>query len=172
MSEWTEAVEAKARIIHGQLAAACAIAERNGTSADEIAQPYLELLRSLYREEFAFAQLVDTSDLVSRFVGPAVSGADPTVTMVTTVCHTLRNQIRKIAKSIVGLSDESVTWPYDLEAASLRPHARKPCRRHKHSFTGREHGKRTGGGARYLARDFRIRPSRGQEHCNHRTSRS
>ena len=116
MSEWTEAVEAKARIIHGQLAAACAIAERNGASPDDIAQPYLELLRSLYRDEFAFAQLVDTSDLVARFVGPAVSGSDPTVTTVTGVFHTLRNQIRQIAKSIVGLSsDEQVAWPSDLD---------------------------------------------------------
>ena len=63
MSEWTDAVEEKARIIHGQLAAACPIAERNGASADDMAQPYLELLRSLYREEFAFAQLVDTPDI-------------------------------------------------------------------------------------------------------------
>ena len=63
MSEWIDAVEAKARITHGQLAAACAIAERNGASADDMAQPYLEQLRSLYREEFAFAQLVDTPDI-------------------------------------------------------------------------------------------------------------
>ena len=63
MREWIDAVEAKARIIHGQLAAACAIAERNGASADDMAQPYLELSRSLYREELAFAQLVDTSDI-------------------------------------------------------------------------------------------------------------
>ena len=116
MSEWTEAVEAKARIIHGQLAAACVVAERNGASAHDIAQPYLELLRSLYRDEFAFAQLVDTSDLVARFVGPAVSGSDPTVTTVTGVFRTLQNQIRQIAKSIVGLSsDERVAWPSDLD---------------------------------------------------------
>lgn len=116
MSEWTEAVEARARIIHGQLAAACVIAERNGASPDDIARPYLELLRSLYRDEFAFAQLVDTSDLVARFVGPAVSGSDPTVTTVTGVFRTLQNQIRQIAKSIIGLSsDERVTWPSDLD---------------------------------------------------------
>ena len=116
MSEWIDAVEAKARIIHGQLAAACALAERNGASADAMAEPYLELLRSLYRDEFAFAQLVDASDLVARFVGPAVSGTDPTVTTVTGLFHTLRSQIRQIAKSIAGLStDEPVAWPSDLD---------------------------------------------------------
>ena len=81
-----------------------------------MAQPYLDLLRSLYREEFAFAQLVDTSDLVARFVGPAVSGTDPTVTTVTGLFHSLRNQIRQIAKSIAGISsDEPVAWPSNID---------------------------------------------------------
>ena len=173
MSEWTEAVEAKARIIHGQLAAACVIAERNGGSAHDIAQPYLELLRSLYRDEFAFAQLVDTSDLVARFVGPAVSGSDPTVTTVTGVFRTLQNQIRQIAKSIVGLSsDDRVAWPSDLD-----PH-----------LSGMTHGSLVVGisihspdedvekgqsrNSRHFAGDLRVRPRRGEEHCNRRTSRS
>ena len=116
MSAWVEAVESKARIIHEQLAAARAIAERNGVSVDDLAKPYLELLRSLYRDEFAFAQLVDASDLVTRFIGPAVSGVDPTVTIVTSLFNTLRNQIRRVAKSIVGLSSEAnVKWPSDLD---------------------------------------------------------
>ena len=66
MREWTDAVEAKARIIHGQLAAARAIAERNGASADDIARPYLDLLASLHREELALAQLADASDVALR----------------------------------------------------------------------------------------------------------
>ena len=116
MTAWVEAVEAKARIIHEQLAAARAIAERNGGSVDEVAKPYLDLLRSLYRDEFAFAHLVDASDLVTRFIGPAVSGVDPTVTVVTSLFNTLRNQIRGVAKSIVGLSSEEyVKWPSDLD---------------------------------------------------------
>ena len=116
MNEWTEAVEAKARIIHEQLAAARAIAERNGSSADEITQPYLDLLGSLYRDEFVFAQLIDTSDLVVRFTGPAVSSVDPTVTIVTSLFNTLRDQIRGVTKSIIGLSgDENVKWPSELD---------------------------------------------------------
>ena len=60
MGEWVEAVEAKARIIRGQLAAARAVAEGKGLDPDDVAQPYLDLLRSLYREELAFAQQVDS----------------------------------------------------------------------------------------------------------------
>ena len=116
MNTWVEAVEAKARIIHEQLSVARTIAESNGISADEIAEPYLNLLRSLYRDEFAFAQLIDNSDLVTRFIGPAVSGVDPTVTIVTSLFNSLRSQIRGVAKSIVGLSSETnVKWPSELD---------------------------------------------------------
>lgn len=116
MREWVNTVETKARIIHEQLAAARGIAERNGADVAEITQPYLELLESLYSDEFAFAKLVDTSDLVTRFTGPAVSEIDPTVTTITSLFNTLRNQIRGVAKSIVGLSDsENMKWPSRLD---------------------------------------------------------
>ena len=116
MREWVKTVEIKARIIHEQLAAARDIAERNGADVDEITQPYWNFLESLYRDEFTFAKLVDASDLVTRFTGPAVSGIDPTVTTITSLFNTLRSQIRGVAKSIVGLSDsENVRWPSELD---------------------------------------------------------
>ena len=77
MGEWVDAVETKARIIREQLAAARGIAERNGADVAEITQPYLDLLESLYSDEFAFAKLVDTSDLANRSTGPTVSGDAP-----------------------------------------------------------------------------------------------
>ena len=116
MREWVDAVERKARIIHEQLATARGIAERNEVNVDEVTRPYLELLDSLYSDEFAFAKLVDASDLVTRFTGPAVSGIDPTVTTITSLFNNLRNQIRGVAKSIVGLSaSENMKWPSKLD---------------------------------------------------------
>lgn len=116
MGAWIDSVEHKARIIHEQLAVAQSLARQNGASADEISKPYLELLRRLYEEEYTFAQLADSSDLIARFAGPAVSESDPTVTIVTSVFSDLRNQIRGIAKSIVGLSDaKRLRWPSELD---------------------------------------------------------
>ena len=117
MGAWTDAVEAKAWIIHEQLAVARILAERNDTISDEIARPYLNLLRSLYREEFGFAQLVDSSDLTAHFAGPAVSSPTPTISIVTSTVSDLRNQIRRIAKSIVGLSTDGprLRWPSELD---------------------------------------------------------
>lgn len=62
MGVWVDSVEARARIIRGQAAAARALALRNGADPDEFARPYLDLLSRLYREELPLAQLVDSSD--------------------------------------------------------------------------------------------------------------
>ena len=116
MGAWTNAVESKAAIIHSQLAIARALATANRASADEISKPYLALLRTLYAEEFPFAQLTDSSDLVARFRGPAVDIHDPTVSIVISLFSDLREQIRNIAKSIVGLaSDRRMLWPAQLD---------------------------------------------------------
>ncbi len=116
MGAWTEALEAKARIIHGQLAAARDLAIRNSESADGIETHYFDLLNALYSDEFPFAQLMDSSDLVARFEGPAVAGRNPTVSIVSSMCADLRKQIHGIAKSIVGLAgDDRMRWPRELD---------------------------------------------------------
>ena len=116
MGAWTETVEAKARIIHGQIAAARALALKNSADPAAVERPYLDLLNQLYREEFHFAQLVDDSDLVARFEGPALSEGSPTVSVVTTLCSQLRKQIQGIAKSITGLAtDNRLSWPSNLD---------------------------------------------------------
>lgn len=116
MGMWTEAVERKAAIIHSQLAAARELALRHNGSLEGISQPYLELLRTLYADEFPFAQLTDTSDLVARFSGPAVDVQDPTVSIVISVFSDIREQIRTIARSVVGLAtDRQVRWPSNLD---------------------------------------------------------
>lgn len=116
MGIWTDTIERKASIIHSQMAEAFRLASANGASNDEICQPYLKLLHSLYSEEFPFAQLTDSSDLVARFTGPAVDVKDPAVSVVISVFSDLRGQIRSIAKSIAGMSSETqVRWPSHLD---------------------------------------------------------
>ena len=100
MGMWTEAIESRARIIHAQLAAARHLASSHGADPESVSEPYLRLLRTLYSDEYQFAQIADSADLVARFTGPAVSRRDPTVSIVAGVFTDLRDQIRGIAKSI------------------------------------------------------------------------
>jgi hypothetical protein len=116
MGIWIESIEAKASIIHSQLAAARALAISNNGDVHAATKPYMTLLNSLYQEEYSFAQLADSSDLVARFNGPSVDIFDPTVSIVISIFSDMREQIRSIAKSIVGLTtDQRVSWPAQLD---------------------------------------------------------
>ena len=116
MGIWTDSVERKAAIIHSQFAEALKLAAANSAPAESVAAPYLKLLRTLYADEFPFARLTDTSDLVARFRGPAVDIHDPTVSIVISVFTDIREQIRGIAKSIAGLTSETrMLWPAQLD---------------------------------------------------------
>lgn len=115
MGPWIRSLEAKARIIHGQMAAAKKLAEEAGLDPDEVAQPYFDLISELYREECQFAQLVDNADLIVRYCGVALS-AGPTMSTFTSVCRDLKVQIQGVAKAIVGLSvEDRVRWPSELD---------------------------------------------------------
>ena len=115
MGRWLESLEAKARIIHGQLAGARRLAEEAGLDPDEVAQPYFDLINDLYREECQFAQLVDDADLIVRYLGPALEPG-PTMSTFTSVCRDLKAQIQGVAKAIVGLSvEDRVRWPNELD---------------------------------------------------------
>jgi hypothetical protein len=116
MGIWTASIEAKASIIHSQLVTARSLASVNNGDIEAISKPYLDLLNSLYQNEFAFAQLADSSDLVAKFNGPSVDIYDPTVSIVISIFTDIRDQIRAIAKSIVGLStDQRFSWPAQLD---------------------------------------------------------
>ena len=71
MGEWVKALEAKARIIHSQLAAARKLAEETGLDPDDVAQPYLDLINDLYRDEWQFAQLADEDRTLTSRSGKA-----------------------------------------------------------------------------------------------------
>ena len=116
MGAWADVVEAKARIIHGQIGAARALAERSGHDPEKVDGPYLRLLGKLYQDEYPFARLVDYSDLVARFEGPAVDAPAPPIAIVASTCSTLRKQIRRVTTSIMGLAtDDRLHWPTELD---------------------------------------------------------
>ena len=123
MGSWVKSLEAKARIIHGQLAEARKLAVEAGIDPEGVSQRYLDLINDLYRDEHQFAQLVDDADLIVRYGGPALS-LGPTMSMFTSVCRDLRSQIQRVAKAIVSLSvDEPLAalrqprlrWPNELD---------------------------------------------------------
>lgn len=116
MGIWTDAVNQRALMIHEQLSAALRVAEQSDMDKTTLLQPYLDLLKNLYSDEFPFAQLADTADLIAHFDGPAVSLQDPSVSLVASAFTDIRDQIRGIAKSVAGLSNARRSkWPSELD---------------------------------------------------------
>src|SRR5688572_22668087 len=115
MGIWRDQIEAKASLIHGELAAARQLAERFGGSVDEVSEPYLVLLNSLYAEEYPLAALLDDSDLVVRFEGPAITADGPPAGLVSSALTQIRERVRGVAKAVIGLTTDNVKWPGGLD---------------------------------------------------------
>ena len=58
MGAWTEAVEEKARVIHGQIGAARALAERIGEYPNKVDRPYLDDAEKQRRLQAQVAPLI------------------------------------------------------------------------------------------------------------------
>jgi hypothetical protein len=116
MGIWTDTVNQRALLIHEQITSALRIAGESSIDQRLLVKPYIDLLNSLYSEEFPFAQLADTADLIAHFDGPAVSMHEPSVSLVANAFTEIRNQIRGIAKSVAGLSNARRSkWPSELD---------------------------------------------------------
>ena len=114
MDTWTDAVDTKAAIVLDQIGAACKLVHENKGDLSGVPQLYLDLLRSLYAEDYTFAKLADSSDLLVRYAGPAVDKGDPKVTLVTWAFSHLQKQVQNIAQSVVGLVSPEIKWPPEL----------------------------------------------------------
>ena len=117
MENWTDVLESKASIILDQIVAVRLYTEKYGEDTSWNEKRYFKLLHSLYEEEFVFANLADSSDLLIHLYGPAVSKNDPTVSIVADIFTNIRNQIRGISKSIIGPDNiENIHWSSNFDA--------------------------------------------------------
>ena len=115
MGSWTDSVDEQAVIVMKQFEAACRVVHANNGELKDLHQPYLDLLRSVYTEDYTFAQMVDTSDFMARFTGPAVDQGEPNTSLAAKLFTIIHGQMRKIAKSVIKLDNPSLNWPYELD---------------------------------------------------------
>ena len=116
MAGWVEQVEQKAAIVLNQMAAAWALASQLDMNPDEVARPYFDMLNALYADEMPHARALDNSDLVLHIEGPALRDPNPRIKLLSGIFADLREQVTKITKAMVGLSDsEPAKLPPELE---------------------------------------------------------
>ncbi|MGI9323329.1 MAG: hypothetical protein ACR2PJ_07090 [Pseudomonadales bacterium] len=116
MGIWLDALEKKAGMIHGQLAAAQVLAKEHGMDEVAISAPYFELLHQLYRDDFEFVNIADSSDLIARYKGPTPPNGGQATSIVASAFAEIWQEVQGIAKSMAGLDDSyPIAWPAELE---------------------------------------------------------
>lgn len=114
---WNDVLNHKARILYAQIAEIQnGVSEQGGDEhlIDELCEPYYELLKSMYAEDYPLAKAVEESDLVISLEGPAISRDNPRISIVTGVMGKVKTHVTRLAKALAHLTERGVPAEVDL----------------------------------------------------------
>lgn len=115
---WNEVLNYKARILFAQIAHIQQGVRENGGSdelIEQLCEPYEELLKSMYEEDYPLAKALEDSDLLLRIEGPAINRENPRVSVVTGIFSKVRKEVGNVAKSIAQISDAVKRLPKEMD---------------------------------------------------------
>lgn len=121
MDTWIEQTERRVAIVLDQMTLALSFAKQQNLDAEPIRNSYQRMLDRLYAEDMPYARVMDASDLVTRFEGPAVNN-DPAVSLVSSLFGNLQKQVKHLVQALVSLeTDQKPKWPsgVDLRLSGL-----------------------------------------------------
>jgi hypothetical protein len=117
-STWNDVLDYKARILYAQIAQMQkAVKEQGGSDEllEELCEPYTELLKSMYAEDYPLAKAIEESDLLLRLEGPAINRESPRISIITGVFTRVRTQVANVAKAIAQISESKKRIPKELD---------------------------------------------------------
>lgn len=107
MGERLSDVHRRAYLVHTQIMAAKKIATDFGgvdLTLDD-SSPYLGLLDRLYSEDYQFANLWETSDIIVHAEGPSAAKKSPHASVITWMLKTIDNNLKKLVQSAMQIPD-------------------------------------------------------------------
>jgi len=119
MGAWVDQVHRRAALVHDQIAAALKVARSVDVDVNQLIAPYQTLLEKLYLEELPYARLLEESDLVINAEGPATLTHEPRVSALTHLLDLLRDESRKLARAVGGITEDSRVDNMDLLLSGL-----------------------------------------------------
>lgn len=115
---WADNIEARAKILHGQIAGMRKLAMEYGVDVEGATAPYYELLRTLYEEDLPYARILDRADLIVTLKGASSETANPSLKVLGGIFDNFRQQVESIAKAITGLTEgKKPALPPDIDVA-------------------------------------------------------
>jgi hypothetical protein len=115
---WSDVLDHKARILYAQIAQAQRdVAEHGGDDQmlDALCEPYIELLKSMYAEDYPLARAIEESDLLVSLEGPAISRENPRVSIITNIFTRVRSEVANVAKAIAQISESQRRLPKEMD---------------------------------------------------------
>lgn len=115
---WSDVLDHKARILYAQIAQAQRdVAEHGGDDQmlDALCEPYIELLKSMYAEDYPLARAIEESDLLVSLEGPAISRENPRVSIITNIFTRVRSEVANVAKAIAQISESQKRLPKEMD---------------------------------------------------------
>jgi hypothetical protein len=114
---WSDLLNHKVKILHGQIAALMLWVEKSqgdAALAEQLCKPYYRLLERIYEEDFPIANAIETSDLVLQMEGEALDHRDPRISLIATIFANVRKQVGSVAHAISGVTDKA-NLPKDVD---------------------------------------------------------
>lgn len=116
--KWSDVLDYKARILYAQIAEMRqGVIDHGGTEEqiEILCEPYIELLKSMYAEDYPLAKAIEESDLLLRLEGPAINKENPRLSVITGVFKNVRTEVANIAKAIAQISDSKKRLPKEMD---------------------------------------------------------
>lgn len=107
LNDWPSVLDYKTRILYAQISrVAREVAEYGGDNQllEELTEPYFELLKSVYTEDYPLASAIQQSDLLLRLEGPAISKENPRISVIAGELTKVRTQVGKVARALVEIT--------------------------------------------------------------------
>lgn len=116
-TNWEDVLNHKARILYAQIAEVQrGVAEQGGDAAvvEALCEPYYDLLKSMYAEDYPLAKAIETSDLLLSLEGPAINRDSPKISVIAGVFSRVRVQVTKLAKAVANLTEKGTPQEVEL----------------------------------------------------------
>jgi hypothetical protein len=115
---WSDVLDYKARILYAQIALLQeGVRDQGGSDEmiDALCEPYVELLKSMYAEDYPLAKAIEESDLLLQLEGPAINRDNPRISVITGVFSKVRKEVANIAKAIAQISNTQRRIPKEMD---------------------------------------------------------
>lgn len=118
MTTWRQVLDSKVNLALGQIShIQNELANENVDPkiVESLCEPYLEVLKEIYQDEYPLASALEESDLVVRLKGEGVDNHNPRLAVISSYFSKVRKQVTNMAKAIADIDAGARRLPKEFD---------------------------------------------------------